>query len=104
MPTCTNCANKWTWKQKIKTLFKLKCPYCGKKQFESASSRRKNGIFGVIILIILLLVVVWFNISVGVALILAMITAAIIFGLYLFTFKFSKLTDLYFIYLLYFFL
>ena len=96
MPTCTNCANKWTWKQTIKTLFKLKCPYCGKKQYESASSRRKNGIFGVILPIILLPVVVWFNISVGVAFILAMITAAIILGLYPFTLELSNEEEPYF--------
>lgn len=96
MPTCTNCANKWTWKQTIKTLFKLKCPYCGKKQYESASSRQKNGIFGVIIPIILLPVVVWFNISVGVAFILAMIIVTIIFGLYPFTLELSNEEEPYF--------
>lgn len=96
MPTCKNCGEKWTWKQKIKTLFKLRCPYCGEKQYESASSRQKNGIFGVVIPLILLPVVVWFDISVGVAFILAIITATIIFGLYPFTLKLSNEEELFF--------
>lgn len=30
MPTCHNCKSEWTWKQTVKSLFRLKCPYCGK--------------------------------------------------------------------------
>ncbi len=37
MPICQNCSKEWTWKQTIKTLFKLKCLHCGEKQYESAA-------------------------------------------------------------------
>ncbi len=53
MPICQSCANKWTWKQTIKTLFRLKCPHCGKKQYESASSRKRTSMISLIPLITL---------------------------------------------------
>lgn len=43
MPTCQNCKNTWTWKQTIKTIFKFKCPNCGKKQYESAKSKKRSA-------------------------------------------------------------
>lgn len=48
MPICQNCKKEWTWKQTIKTLFRLKCPYCGRKQYESASSKKRGSLFGII--------------------------------------------------------
>ncbi|MGM7721764.1 TIGR04104 family putative zinc finger protein [Metabacillus sp. Hm71] len=45
MPNCQNCGKQWTWKQTVKSLFKFNCPYCGKKQYETASSRRRRDIF-----------------------------------------------------------
>lgn len=45
MPVCQNCKEKWTWKQTMKSLFKLNCPYCGKKQYESVASRKRTSIF-----------------------------------------------------------
>ncbi len=53
MPTCKNCGKKWTWKQTIKTLFRLKCPHCHKRQYESASSRKRTAMIGLIPLIAL---------------------------------------------------
>lgn len=53
MPTCQNCKKEWTWKQTIKTMFRLKCPHCGEKQYETASSRKRTSIFGVLPIIAL---------------------------------------------------
>jgi len=52
MPTCQNCKREWTWKQTIRRMFYLKCPYCGKKQYESAASKKRTP-FGLVPLIVL---------------------------------------------------
>ncbi|WP_370529765.1 TIGR04104 family putative zinc finger protein [Alkalihalobacillus sp. AL-G] len=47
----TNCNRKWTWKQTIINLFKIRkriCPYCKKKQFLSAKSRNNLSLLGII--------------------------------------------------------
>ncbi|SDJ80053.1 TIGR04104 family putative zinc finger protein [Sediminibacillus albus] len=53
MPTCQNCGKEWTWKQTVKSVFKLHCPYCGKKQYETASSRRRGGMVALLPLLVL---------------------------------------------------
>ncbi|MDO6449198.1 TIGR04104 family putative zinc finger protein [Oceanobacillus profundus] len=53
MPICQNCGEEWTWKQTVKTLFRLKCPHCGNKQYESASSKKRTNMIGLIPLIAL---------------------------------------------------
>jgi CXXC-20-CXXC protein len=53
MPICKKCSKKWTWKQTIKTLFRFKCPHCRKRQYESASSRKRTGMICLIPLIAL---------------------------------------------------
>ena len=53
MPVCNNCGKKWTWKQTIKTLFRLTCPHCNKRQYESTSSRKRTSTISLIPLIAL---------------------------------------------------
>ncbi|MFC2949986.1 TIGR04104 family putative zinc finger protein [Virgibacillus sediminis] len=53
MPICNHCGKEWTWQQTIKTLFRLKCPHCDNKQYESASSKKKTSIIGLLPLIAL---------------------------------------------------
>ncbi|MFC4559341.1 TIGR04104 family putative zinc finger protein [Virgibacillus kekensis] len=89
MPICQNCGGKWTWNQTINTIFKLKCPHCGNKQYESASSRIKGGCFALIPLLILP-INAWLDFSVGTALILAAIFAIIVLGMYPFILKLSN--------------
>lgn len=89
MPTCKNCGEKWTWKQTIKTLFRLKCPYCGIKQYESASSRIRGSIF-MLIPLILLPVNALLEITMSTAFILAVVLVFLIFGLYPFILKLSN--------------
>lgn len=90
MPTCQHCHTKWTWTQTIKRLFTLTCPYCGQKQYESASSKQRGGIFGVITPLILLPIIIGFDVSMGAALILAIMVSAGIFGFYPFILKLSN--------------
>ncbi|WP_010530215.1 TIGR04104 family putative zinc finger protein [Lentibacillus jeotgali] len=89
MPICQSCGKRWTWKQTIKTIFKLKCPYCGEKQYESASSRIRSGVFWLIPLVILP-INAGFGFSVGTALFIAIILVFIILGLYPFILKLSN--------------
>ncbi|WP_174615481.1 TIGR04104 family putative zinc finger protein [Virgibacillus ihumii] len=89
MPICQNCGEKWSWKQTFKTIFRLKCPYCGKKQYESASSRTKSGAF-MLIPLVLLPINAWFEFSVGTVLLLATPLFLITFGLYPFILKLSN--------------
>lgn len=59
MPTCTNCHNKWSWKQTFKKMMTMKsemiCPYCGEKQYQSKKSRTIAPFLNVIILLPLLI-------------------------------------------------
>ncbi|WP_077621832.1 TIGR04104 family putative zinc finger protein [Sediminibacillus massiliensis] len=89
MPTCQNCGEKWTWKQTIKTILKLNCPYCGRRQYESASSRRRSGLFALIPLV-LLPFNAWLDFSIGNALILPIVIAFLILVVYPFILKLSN--------------
>ncbi|WP_461179156.1 TIGR04104 family putative zinc finger protein [Virgibacillus ainsalahensis] len=82
MPICQNCGEKWTWKQTIKTLFRLKCPHCYKKQYESASSRLRSSALSFLPLVVILPINVLFDFSVSTALIIGVIFIFFIFGLY----------------------
>ncbi|WP_174612858.1 TIGR04104 family putative zinc finger protein [Virgibacillus ihumii] len=90
MPTCQNCGNEWSWKQTIKTLFKLKCPHCGEKQYESASSRRWGGMFVLIPLLLIMPVNIWLEMPIVVAILLVIIFLLIMFSTYPFILKLSN--------------
>ncbi|TMN22172.1 hypothetical protein FH966_04005 [Lentibacillus cibarius] len=89
MPICQHCGRKWSWKQTVRTIFRLKCPYCGQKQYESASSRIRGGVF-ILIPIVMLPITTWLDFSVGTALLLAVITVFIILSLYPFVLTLSN--------------
>ena len=95
MPICQSCSNTWSWEQTIKSIFRLRCPYCSKKQYESAASRNRGMLF-MIIPLIALPVSIWFDFSVGTAIILSVILGFIIIGLYPFVLKLSNEEDPYF--------
>lgn len=95
MPTCQSCGEKWTWKQTIKSIFRLRCPYCGKRQYESASSRKRNSLF-MIIPFVLVPINAWLDFSMGIALILAVIIGVIIIVSFPFHLKLSNEEEPYF--------
>lgn len=90
MPVCANCQKRWTWGQTIKTLFRLKCPYCGKKQYETAASRQKNGMFGVVLPLIFLPIIIAFNIPIGTTLVFVILVSGILLAVYPFFLKLSN--------------
>ncbi|WP_100010529.1 TIGR04104 family putative zinc finger protein [Lentibacillus sediminis] len=90
MPICQNCGREWTWKQTIQRLFRLKCPYCREKQYESASSRMKTGGMSLIPLVVLP-VAAGFDAQVWVtAILIAVIEVLFIFGVYPFLMQLSN--------------
>jgi len=89
MPICQCCDNKWSWKQTIKTIFKLKCPHCGNRQYESASSRLRSSVF-MLFPLVLLPINAWLDFSVGIVFILAVVLVLTIFAFYPFILKLSS--------------
>lgn len=57
MPTCQNCHKKWTWKQTMTLTFAnnmgMICPYCGNKQYITATSKKWSSYYGFIIPIVI---------------------------------------------------
>jgi len=54
MPTCQNCGWRWSWKDTITQVFriKLRCPYCESVQYLSAKSRVRASLLYLPVLII----------------------------------------------------
>ena len=54
MPTCQNCGRKWSWKDTITQVFriKLRCPNCEGVQYLSAKSRVRASLLYLPVLII----------------------------------------------------
>lgn len=75
----------------MKTLFKLKCPHCGEKQYESAKSRIRNGTFSVIVILLFILPIsLFFDLPIGAAFALGLLIALIILCAYPFVLKLSS--------------
>lgn len=59
MPTCTNCQHEWSWKEAVKSSFRLtptlKCPTCGERQYLTKKSRKRMVFFNWVVLIPLVL-------------------------------------------------
>lgn len=89
IPVCQSCKKEWTWKQTIKRTFRLKCPHCGSKQYESASSKKKGSLF-ILFVLIPLPINVLFDLSISVALVLSVIVALIMISIYPFVLKLSN--------------
>lgn len=54
MPTCQNCGRRWSWKDTITQVFriKLRCPYCESVQYFSAKSRVRASLLYLPVLVI----------------------------------------------------
>lgn len=85
MPTCQKCNEKWTWKQTIKKATftfsgGMTCPYCNEKQYVTMASRKKGSIYAIFPLFAFLLNV-FFDISLGIAIVLAVTFALVIIAI-----------------------
>jgi len=89
MPICQACNKKWTWIQTIKRIFILKCPYCGSKQYESASSRKKGCLF-IPFVLLPLPINIWLELSISITIVITVVFALIIFCLYPFFLELSN--------------
>ncbi|WP_077329528.1 TIGR04104 family putative zinc finger protein [Virgibacillus siamensis] len=89
MPICQNCGETWTWKQTLRAIFKWKCPHCHEKQYESASSRRKTGMFSLLPIILVPLIYL-FDFSWWGIVFLFIVYMTIFFGAYPFVLKLSN--------------
>jgi CXXC-20-CXXC protein len=90
MPICQNCGEKWTWLQTIKNMFKLTCPYCGKRQYESGSSRRISSSIHIVPLMVLLPMNIWLDFSVITTSIIFIIFVLLFLGLYPYMLKLAN--------------
>ncbi|WP_010093869.1 TIGR04104 family putative zinc finger protein [Ornithinibacillus scapharcae] len=90
MPICQKCEEKWNWIQTIKTLFRLKCPYCKQKQYESASSRVRSGMVTLTFLVVILPLNSLLDVSFGMGLVIGIIMVILILALYPFILTLSN--------------
>lgn len=93
MPICQNCQTKWSWKETIRQSFTLDismtCPYCQQKQYVSKSYRIIGNIF-LFMPIVSIFISVWLDFSTSFAILLGIIIALVVFGLYPFMIKLSN--------------
>ncbi|MHA6252485.1 TIGR04104 family putative zinc finger protein [Oceanobacillus sp. CAU 1775] len=89
MPVCQNCGKTWTWKQTMKTMFRMRCPNCRAKQYQSAASRNKSFLF-VLILILMIPIKVWFDLPLIVGISITAFLVMIILIVYPFFLKLSN--------------
>jgi len=95
MPICQKCEHKWTWKESMKSLFRLKCPNCEEKQFQSAKSKKKTSILSIVPISIIFLVNVFSSLSFGSGAILLIVFLGAMFGLYPFLLQLSNEEEFY---------
>src|SRR5699024_666146 len=80
MPICQNCKQSWTWLVTIKNMFRLKCPYCGEKQYQSARSKRIASFVNIGFLLIIFSINILLSLTVGIGFILLLIVFIFLFG------------------------
>lgn len=90
MPVCKNFGKEWSWAQIVKTLFRLKCPYCREKQHKTAASRWKNSVYTTIGIFIVMLINIFFNLSIIGAVIIGLIIIFNFLVIYPFNLKLSN--------------
>lgn len=93
MPICTNCHNKWSWKQTMKKMMTLhstmNCPWCEKEQYQSKRSKTRASIFNLIVFLPLL-IQAFFDVPGVILLSLIPVLVAIIFIFYPFLIELSS--------------
>lgn len=80
MPICQNCKQPWTWLVTIKNMFRLKCPYCGEKQYQSARSKRIASFVNIGFLLIIFSINILLSLTVEIGFILLLIVFSFLFG------------------------
>jgi|SRR5699024_6188853 len=90
LPVCQHCHTRWTYIDTLKNLFRLRCSYCGEKNYFSRTFRWREPIFFLFIMGINFFLLPMLSISFGSKLMIILI----ILFLYLSTAPFGlKLTE-----------
>ncbi|MDY0404103.1 hypothetical protein P5G51_000560 [Virgibacillus sp. 179-BFC.A HS] len=62
MPICSHCKHEWTYKQALKSSFRItkKCPYCGENNYED--NKQQGGLFAILSVVAFMLLNILFDI------------------------------------------
>lgn len=86
MPTCQNCGQQWSWKKSFKKYMKfnhgMECPHCGEIQYVTSKSRGEAGVFSFLPIVILIFSDLFFDLSIPVYILLAVVLFGISLMLY----------------------
>ena len=63
LPTCQHCLKHWSYRETMKKLFRLRCPHCGQKNFQSRKFRWREPIFFLIVMIVNFVIFPFFSIA-----------------------------------------
>ena len=95
MPICQKCEHQWTWKESMKNMFRLICPNCGARQYQSTNSKKKTSILSIVPIFIIFIVNVFSSLTLGAGAILLIVLLAAIFGSYPFLLQLSNEEEFY---------
>lgn len=96
MPICQHCKQKWTWLESMKKIFRMTCPYCGEKQYQSAQSKKIASFIYVIPMLIVFIMNSLFSLSIGVGLMFLLLILALFFSIIPFYLKLSNEEEFWF--------
>ncbi|MFD1851172.1 TIGR04104 family putative zinc finger protein [Oceanobacillus bengalensis] len=89
MPTCKSCKNQWTWIETVRS-FRMICPYCKKKQYVAASSRKWSSIITLLVLILVFAVNLFLDLSIGWGILIAIGLGIIVLAIQPFVLELSN--------------
>lgn len=73
IPICQKCHTEWTWLETIKNIFKLNCPHCEEKQYQSASSKKKSMTINAVFIVTVFFLNVLFNFKLGLTILIGIL-------------------------------
>ena len=68
------------WFVTMKNMFRLKCPYCGEKQYQSARSKKIASFVNIGFLLIIFSINIFLSLTIGTAIILFLVVLSFLFG------------------------
>ncbi|SFB28429.1 cxxc_20_cxxc protein [Lentibacillus halodurans] len=94
MPTCQNCGKEWSWGETMKSMMRIRismeCPHCGERQYQSATSRTRSSMIGILPIPLVFIFPYISGMTVWIALILAIILSAVMVSIMPFFLKLAS--------------
>ncbi|QKY68369.1 TIGR04104 family putative zinc finger protein [Lentibacillus sp. CBA3610] len=94
MPACQNCGKEWSWGTTFRGLIRvsmaMKCPYCGERQYGTASSGRRMMVIGLIPIPLVFIIPYISGMTVWIALALAIVISVVLIIIMPFFLKLSN--------------